>query len=98
MSDQVERYSHISVTQAGDARATVEVTHIEIAEGFDPDTCCDEREKALIGMIRSYLRPEQAPDCLIRRLRHVMADVCAEQQLDNTRHEGSDDGTQEIAH
>jgi hypothetical protein len=49
-------------------------------------------------MIRSYLRPEQAPDCLIRRLRHVMADVCAEQQLDSTRHEGSDDGTQEIAH
>ncbi|MCI1663452.1 hypothetical protein [Bifidobacterium crudilactis] len=81
MSDHVERYSHISVTQNGEDRATVEVAHIEISEGFDPDTCCDEREKALIAMLRRYLRPEQAPDCLVQRLRHVMADACSEPQL-----------------
>jgi hypothetical protein len=84
MSDHIERYSHISVTQTGDAQTTVEVAHIEIAEGFDPDTCCDEDEKALINMIRSYLRPTQAPDCLIQRLRHVMADACNEQTLEDT--------------
>ncbi|MCH4160557.1 hypothetical protein [Bifidobacterium sp.] len=82
MSNHVERYSHISVTQTGNAQSRVEVAHIEIAESFDPDTCCDEREKALINMIRNYLRPEQAPECLVQRLRNMMSDVSADSQID----------------
>lgn len=38
---------------------------------FDPETCCDERERLLIEELRQYLRPQSAPACLIDRLRHM---------------------------
>lgn len=43
---------------------------------FDPDTCCDERERALIMAMRAYLRPDVAPECLIRRLRETLDHCC----------------------
>ena len=41
-------------------------------EHFDPETCCDERERALIAAMRAYLRPEQAPERLLERLRATL--------------------------
>lgn len=38
---------------------------------FDPETCCDERERLLIEELRRYLRPQSAPACLIDRLHHM---------------------------
>lgn len=43
-------------------------------ECFDINTCCDDREKAMIEMLRAYLRPDGAPDCLIERLRQCLRD------------------------
>ncbi|NEG90111.1 hypothetical protein [Bifidobacterium aerophilum] len=45
---------------------------------FDPDTCCDEREKALIMAMRAYLRPDVAPECLMRRLRETLDHCCCD--------------------
>lgn len=50
-----------------------QVTHASVhvvASGdcFDPETCCDERERALIAAMRAYLRPKHAPQSLIDRL------------------------------
>jgi hypothetical protein len=35
---------------------------------FDPQKSCDEYERLLIERLRSYLRPQSAPACLIERL------------------------------
>ena len=43
---------------------------------FDVETSCDEREKAMIAAIRAYLRPEQAPECLMARLNAVLDRCC----------------------
>lgn len=45
---------------------------------FDPDTCCDARERALIMAMRAYLRPDVAPECLMRRLRATLDQCCCE--------------------
>ena len=45
-----------------------EVNEAGNGECFDPETCCDARERALIEALRAYLRPEQAPECLLTRL------------------------------
>lgn len=39
---------------------------------FDINTCCDDREKAMIEMLRAYLRPAGAPECLIERLHQCL--------------------------
>jgi hypothetical protein len=44
-------------------------------ECFDP-SCCDAREKALIRSLRAYLRPQNAPDCLIARLSQALDRYC----------------------
>lgn len=47
---------------------------------FDPETCCDEREKALIMMMRAYLRPQQAPECLLEKLRATLDHCCCDER------------------
>jgi hypothetical protein len=44
--------------------------------GFDPRTCCDERERLMIEAMRAYLRPQQAPECLYERLRVTLDECC----------------------
>ena len=53
---------------------------VDLSQGdcFNIDACCDDQEKALITTLRAYLRPEQAPECLMKRLRHCLDDVCNE--------------------
>ncbi|WP_314686597.1 hypothetical protein [uncultured Bifidobacterium sp.] len=46
---------------------------------FDPRSCCDARERELIEVLRSYLRPDVAPECLLRRLRETI-DHCCDQE------------------
>ncbi|MBT1165400.1 hypothetical protein [Bifidobacterium simiarum] len=41
---------------------------------FDVDALCDAREKAMIEVLRAYLRPQTAPACLIDRLHHCLGD------------------------
>ena len=60
-----------------------QVTHASVhvvASGdcFDPETCCDERERALIAAMRAYLRPKHAPQSLIDRLEATLDHCCDE--------------------
>lgn len=45
---------------------------------FDPSTCCSKREQAMIAALRAYLRPDQAPECLLNRLRACLDDCCTQ--------------------
>ncbi|MBW3087297.1 hypothetical protein KIH77_00865 [Bifidobacterium sp. 82T24] len=45
---------------------------------FDIDTCCDAREKAMIEALRAYLRPVNAPECLIERLHRCIQSAAQE--------------------
>lgn len=46
------------------------------ADCFDPFTCCSPCEQAMIAALRAYLRPDQAPECLVSRLKTVLDDCC----------------------
>ena len=72
MSEPMER--HISIT------STTTNTNGVVASGdcFDPETCCDERERALIAAMRAYLRPKHAPQSLIDRLEATLDHCCDE--------------------
>ena len=76
MSEPMER--HISITSTTTNTNGV-VTHV-VASGdcFDPETCCDERERALIAAMRAYLRPKHAPQSLIDRLEATLDHCCDE--------------------
>ena len=90
MNDQpVERTRHISITRTGAdgmvSQTEVHITAVQadvhiVTEGdcFDPRTCCDEREQALIAALRAYLRPDVAPECLIARLKATLDHCCGE--------------------
>jgi hypothetical protein len=43
---------------------------------FDPTTCCDARERAVIAALRAYLRPDEAPECLMARLKVALDHCC----------------------
>ena len=60
---------HHRSVDTGSASASVQADVHIVTEGdcFDPRTCCDEREQALIAALRAYLRPDVAPECLIAR-------------------------------
>ena len=96
MNRHVMRQSHISITSRtheGVVHTDVHIAEVnEAANGecFDPETCCDARERApetccdareraLIEALRAYLRPEQAPECLLTRLRATLDHCCCEQ-------------------
>ena len=93
MSDPIERHSHISITRqtpVGIVHADMHITSVEISgmpgdmgddlvgDCFDPDSCCDEHEKAMIAALRAYLRPEVVPECLLARLRDTLDRCCCE--------------------
>ena len=65
---------------ASSASASVQADVHIVTEGdcFDPRTCCDEREQALIAALRAYLRPDVAPECLIARLKATLDHCCGE--------------------
>ena len=85
MNRHVVRQSHISITSRtheGVVHTDVHIAEVnEAASGecFDPETCCGARERALIEALRAYLRPEQAPECLLTRLRATLDHCCCEQ-------------------
>ena len=62
--------------ETGTASADVHI----VAEGdcFDPSTCCDAREQALIAAMRAYLRPDVAPECHMARLKATLDHCCGE--------------------
>ena len=73
MSEPMERHISITSTTTNTNGVVTQVTHASVhvvASGdcFDPETCCDERERALIAAMRAYLRPKHAPQSLIDRL------------------------------
>ncbi|KFI93392.1 hypothetical protein BISA_1479 [Bifidobacterium saguini DSM 23967] len=49
-------------------------------ECFDPSTCCDAREQALIAALRAYLRPDVAPECLMAKLKATLDHCCGDEQ------------------
>lgn len=87
-SAAIER--HISITRAG-ADGVVRHTEVHITttttaaaaaaagEYFDPASCCDVHERAMIAALRSYLRPEVAPACLMARLKATLDHCCEEE-------------------
>ncbi|NMM92981.1 hypothetical protein [Bifidobacterium oedipodis] len=46
---------------------------------FDPSTCCDAREQAIIAALRAYLRPDQAPECLMAKLKATLDHCCCDE-------------------
>lgn len=79
MNELIGRYRRIELTE----RTSSGITHTEVVvssatgdrvECFDL-SCCDALERALIVELRAYLRPTQAPECLVRRL-HAALDQC----------------------
>lgn len=89
MSESIQRHSHISITRStaeGVVHTDVRITtSFDVGKGvcFDPDSCCDEREKAMINVLRAYLRPQEAPECLLTRLRATLDRCCGEYCEDN---------------
>ncbi len=92
------RLSVTSVTSTSVTPGSVERTEITVVTGadamdpslarsgqdcFDPRSCCDARERELIEMLRSYLRPDVAPECLLRRLRETLDHCCDEEAHDS---------------
>ncbi|KFI38835.1 hypothetical protein [Bifidobacterium angulatum] len=79
---------HISITRAG-ADGVVSHTEVHITasggdyfasgEYFDPRVCCDAHERAMIDALRSYLRPQAAPACLMARLKATLDRCCEEE-------------------
>lgn len=48
-------------------------------ECFNPESCCDAREKAVIAELRELLRPTSAPECLIAKLEATLDRCCLEE-------------------
>ena len=80
---------HISITRTGaDGVVSHTEVHITASGGdyfdsgdyFDPRACCDAHERAMIAALRSYLRPQEAPDCLMTRLKATLDRCCEEER------------------
>ncbi len=86
VSAAIER--HISITRAGadgvvghtEVHITTTTTTAATGEYFDPSSCCDVHERAMIATLRSYLRPEVAPACLMARLKATLDHCCEEER------------------
>ncbi|WEV72879.1 hypothetical protein [Bifidobacterium sp. ESL0790] len=88
MERQIEHGSRVTVSQrSGDASVQVSVTEVDVRDGdcFNPETCCDAREKALINELRALLRPTCAPQCLITRLEATLDRCCLEDQAGDAK-------------
>ncbi len=88
MSGSTVRHSYISVTRS-DAAGVVhtEVERTEVTDDgdgvlpgdcFDPAASCDRQERIMIASLREYLRPNIAPECLIRRLNETLDRCCCD--------------------
>lgn len=82
MGGSVERHSHVAVVRHDrdgvTTRTDIHVMSVEDGDCFDPERCCDEYEREVIALMRNYLRPDQAPECLRRRLREMLDRCCGE--------------------
>lgn len=81
MSESIER--HITTVDTSEDGTVTQVTHTSVrvstsGDCFDPERCCDERERALIAAMRAYLRPQHAPQSLIDRLEATLDHCCGE--------------------
>ncbi|BDR53221.1 hypothetical protein KIM372_11280 [Bombiscardovia nodaiensis] len=65
-------------------RRSSEQQEVQAGDCFDPSTSCDEQERLLIEELRSYLRPECAPACLVERLQR-MFDTLGQVESSDTR-------------
>ena len=72
MSEPMERHISITSTTTNTNGVVTQVTHASV------ETCCDERERALIAAMRAYLRPKHAPQSLIDRLEATLDHCCDE--------------------
>lgn len=88
MDGRTERTSRVVVTsQCADGvnRADIEISRYDSnntvadEECFNPESCCDAREKALIAELRELLRPTCAPQCLISKLQATLDRCCLEE-------------------
>ena len=86
MNRHVVRQSHISITSRtheGVVHTDVHIAEVNEAANGSALTLkpvCDARERALIeAPCAPYLRPEQAPECLLTRLRATLDHCCCEQ-------------------
>jgi hypothetical protein len=67
------------------ARADIEVSlydsdnRVTDEECFNPESCCDVHEKAVIAQLRELLRPTCAPKCLVTRLQEMLDRCCLEE-------------------
>lgn len=52
---------------------------------FDPASCCDRQERAMIALLHDYLRPAIAPECLIRRLNETLDRCCCDVEEHRSR-------------
>lgn len=87
MGERIEHDKQISVTRKADGtivHSSIEITRVSSSsQCFDPRTCCDAEERALIEAVRDYLRPQVAPQCLLRRLRTFMDETTADLKHDD---------------
>lgn len=76
---QLSSYSssdgQVSVTHASLHISRSEEETVQKGNCFDPQTACDQHEQLLIEKLRSYLRPQCAPACLIERLRNMFDNI-----------------------
>lgn len=72
-----------SAASSADEAASADGMMMDGSDCFDPESCCDARERALIAMMRAYLRPQVAPECLINRLRHTLDKCCHEEEIEH---------------
>ncbi|MBW3094164.1 hypothetical protein KIH75_02125 [Bifidobacterium sp. 64T4] len=79
-ADGVVRHTEVHITTTTTtASAAPMAPAAPLGEYFDPASCCDVHERAMIAALRSYLRPEVAPACLLARLRATLDHCCEEE-------------------
>ncbi|WEV66893.1 hypothetical protein OZX72_06440 [Bifidobacterium sp. ESL0769] len=88
MDGRIERTSRVVVRSQhsdGMTRTDIEISRYDSSnrvsddECFNPESCCDAREKALIDELRDLLRPTSAPQCLIAKLEATLDRCCLEE-------------------
>ncbi|WEV69820.1 hypothetical protein OZX73_02835 [Bifidobacterium sp. ESL0775] len=88
MDGSIERTSRVVMTSRsadGVTRTDIEISRYDSSsrvsddERFNPESCCDAREKAVIAELRELLRPTCAPQCLIAKLEATLDRCCLEE-------------------
>ncbi|WEV73538.1 hypothetical protein OZX74_06315 [Bifidobacterium sp. ESL0798] len=88
MDGRIKRTSRVVVRSQhsdGVMRTDIEVSRYDSEsrlpddECFNPESCCDAREKVLIAELRELLRPAVAPECLFAKLQATLDRCCLEE-------------------